>query len=481
MLNEWETLLTVIGLGASAKIGLDLFNGDKSDKPKVIEQKPDLNQDEVTPSNAPIYCIKDYLSDFLQRESEARDQNVSVFLQEILMRALIMPYKPTKILEESFSEDNEVLEKTHYCLDKSVGKMILLKANHLDISGLELVENAVENFRQSQLQSNRAQWMADYEKQLNNDFKQNKIISFDHNSKFPTHLTVRFLPPKNNSPVSVYTKSETSQVYVYNVYDRKTNEVLILAVNIDLHKQIIKAIDKLDSEPTDPFEGRDAKITIDYFDDGNCVAYNVIFLEPSKIKKSSLESAKVVNQITNLKTVFDIDYIKDHLAKHANVFSPSPIKKEDRIQEGDWIQITKKLVDTEKSTSGLIPVKGEYGKILQRLFVIDSLGASESHFEIGFGEGPEYYTFTCPESSFKKIKAPKFNKGDHLYWITKTTKRKSPQMSPILDKQWNGKEWIYTLHWHLKGKEIRFNVEEKKLIKPTLAEIADLEAKIARL
>lgn len=476
MLNDWETLLAVLGLGASAKIGLDLLNREKTDKPKVVEQICD----ETSPLEIYTYGIENYLSDFLQKESESRGQDAQVFLQEILMRALIMPYRPTEVLKESPSEPIQD-EKTHYCLDKIIDKMVCLKANHLDISALELIENAVENFRQSQLQSNRTQWMIDYERHLKNDFKQNKIISFDHNSKLSTCFTVRFLPPKNNSPVSVYEKSGTSQVYFYNIYDRETDEVLIFAVNIDLHKQIIKAIDKLDSEPTDPFGGRDAEITINYSDNGNCIAYNVTFLEPSKIKASSLESANVVNQIADLKTIFDLNYIKDHLAEHANCFCSSPAKKKEEIQKGDWIQITKKLVDTEKSTSGLIPVKGEYGKILQRLFVIDSLGSNESCFEVGFGEGPEYYTFTCPESSFKKIKTPKFSNGDHLYWITKTTKRKSPQMSPILDRQWNGKEWIYTLHWHLKGKEIKFNVEERKLIKPTLAEIADLEAKIARL
>lgn len=67
-------------------------------------------------------------------------------------------------------------------------------------------------------------------------------------------------------------------------------------------------------------------------------------------------------------------------------------------------------------------------------------------------------------SGVKDIPSPKWEVNENAYWITKTTSSQSKNPSKILERQWNGIEWVYGLHWFKDDKEIKFNVEETRMV-----------------
>ncbi len=145
---------------------------------------------------------------------------------------------------------------------------------------------------------------------------------------------------------------------------------------------------------------------------------------------------------------------------------------------GDWVEVT----DKSKFYNGLVSVYGILGS-LKEAKDSSKLVNGDCGKVVGFGRKNDnaHKNFSdnqrlllvevdgkkrmwIGQNGVKDAQTPKWEVGEVAYWITKTRNEQSKKPSKILNRQWNGTEWIYGLHWFNQDKEIKFNVEEKKMV-----------------
>ena len=317
----------------------------------------------------------------------------------------------------------------------------------------------------------------------------------------------RLLPPRTNKPVFAKTSLNNSKhAYFYNVVD-SNGENKIMALPESLHRQLVAFIQKNDIEPTDAHDGYEIRVQRTTV--GNVPWFEFEFYGPKKLSDDPISAAEMTNRQFPLERALpELDQmivgakavalregdhrLDDEPAWHAPKALDKSNSRLPLYDTGSYVEVVDKtkaltispdevetrlgLFEMEKCLipwSGLVaglkntkkrPVDRDYGKVIAVMNGFDQYYVVEVEDDGGELRSNKKSYFLLPTGSLKQIQKPSRKIGDYVHWTTRAGK-KSPGVSPVLDRCWNGENWIYTLHWFQNGNnECVFNVPDYKIL-----------------